>query len=221
MKDYLHNEIGVKCPVGIGGHWNPVQLKLQAACLDYIDKHAYWDHPKFPHNAWDINDFRIHNKSILTDKDRGLIGSLLRTKNQEPNMPFVVSEWNHCYPNKYAYETPVLLAQEAVKSDWDGLFQFAWEESIKGLPNYDNINSYFNISSNAQQLILCSFGSRIFLGNASYTVIPAQGGIQIIIASRDGAKQTIFVGEVKNTGSGWDRSRRFDWGTSPTLMRKQ
>ncbi len=74
MKDFLHNEVGIKCPVGIGGHWNPAQLKLQKECLDYVDRHAYWDHPQFPHKAWDMNDFTIHNKSMLAYKNLGIVG---------------------------------------------------------------------------------------------------------------------------------------------------
>lgn len=202
MRAYLRDTVGVKVPIGIGGHWNQAQLKLQQECLDYVDKHAYWDHPQFPRKSWDINDFRIHNKSILADKNRGIIGSLLRTKNKELKMPFVVSEWNHCYPNQFAYETPLLLAEEAEKNDWDALFQFAWAHSEKDLANYSDLNSYFNINPNAQQLILCSYGSRIFLkGLSPQDTVPK-------------------VGEIKNTNSGWNASGRFDWGAAPALMKK-
>ena len=202
MKDFLRKETGVKCPVGIGGHWNKEQLEIQAECLDYIDKHTYWDHPKFPHKAWDINDFRIHNKSILADKNLGIIGGLkvIASEAKQSNKPYVVSEWNHCYPNPYAYETPTLLAFTARQEDWDALFQFAFSHGWGGNTNYDNIDSYFNINPNAQQLILCSYGSRIFLKGEN-PMIPK-------------------VGQIKNTNSGWGASGRFNWGTAPTLMQK-
>lgn len=206
MKDFLHNEIGVKCPIGIGGHWNPAQLRLQQECLDYVDKHAYWDHPQFPHKLWDMNDFRINNKSLLADKNLGIIGAIkkasviARSETTKQSLPFTVSEWNHCYPNQYAYETPVALAREAAKNDWDALFQFAWSHSEKDLTNYDNVNSYFNINPNAQQLILCSYGSRIFLKGLS--------------------PHPVKVGEIKNTNSGWNDLGRFNWGTAPTLLKQ-
>ncbi len=198
MRAYLRDTVGVKVPVGIGGHWNPAQLKLQKECLDYVDKHGYWDHPKFPHKSWDMKDFRMNNKSMLTDKNLGIIGEF--KKCAPKGMPYVLSEWNHCYPNKYAYETPVALAREAAKNDWDALFQFAWSHSEKDSTNYDNINSYFNINPNAQQLILCSYGSRIFLKGEN--------------------PQIPKVGEIKNTNSSWNASGKFDWGTAPTLMQK-
>jgi hypothetical protein len=198
MKDFLHNEIGIKCPVGIGGNWNPAQLTLQKECLDYVDKHGYWDHPQFPNKSWDRNDFRMHNRSLLADKNLGIIGEF--KKNAPKNIPYVISELNHCYPNLYAYETPTLLAKTARQEDWDGLFQFAWAHSKKDLTNYYNINNYFNINPNAQQLILCSYGSKIFL-NGKNPNIP-------------------FIGQIKNTDSGWNTAGTFKWGTSPTLFKQ-
>ena len=198
MKDYLHNEISIKCPVGIGGHWNPAQLKIQKECLDYVDKHGYWDHPQFPHKDWDMNDFRMNKKSMLADKDLGIIGQF---KNSAPkNMPYVISEWNHCYPNPYAYETPTFLAATARQKDWDALFQFAFSHIWDPEKGFGAIYSYFDINTNAQQLILCSYGSRIFLKGANPSMPK--------------------VGQIKNTNSGWNASGRFDWGTAPTLLKQ-
>ncbi len=224
MRAYLRDTVGVKVPIGIGGHWNPTQLKLQQECLDYVDKHAYWDHPQFPRKSWDMNDFRIHNKSILADKNRGIIGGLtvIASEAKQSNMPFVLSEWNHCYPNQYAYETPLLLAEEAKKNDWDALFQFAWAHSGKDLANYSDLNSYFNINPNAQQLILCSYGSRIFLDfkgdvlkrvHSTYSDSYVEVGCPFL-------GRPLGIGEIKNTNSGWNSKGRFDWGTAPTLMKK-
>jgi len=198
MRAYLRDTVSIKVPIGIGGHWNPTQQKLQKECLDYVDKHGYWDHPQFPHKSWDNSDFRMHKKSMLADKSLGLIGEF--KKSAPKGMPYVISEWMHCYPNPYAYETPVLLASTARQEDWDALFQFAFSHGWGGNTNYDNIDNYFNINPDAQQLILCSYGSRIFL-KAEKPVIPK-------------------VGQIKNTGSGWNASGRFDWGTAPTLFKQ-
>jgi hypothetical protein len=83
-------------------------------------------------------------------------------KNANPK-PYTITEWNHCYPNQYAYETPILIASEALKNGWDGLFQFNFSNGWAIQPDFDNINNYFSIISNAQQLILCSLGSLIYL----------------------------------------------------------
>jgi hypothetical protein len=135
---------------------------------------------------------------MLADKNLGLVGEFKR--NAPKGMPYVISEWMHCYPNPYAYETPTLLASTARQEDWDALFQFAFSHGWGGNTNYDNIDSYFNINPNAQQLILCSYGSRIFLKGED-PKIPT-------------------VGKIKNTNSGWNASGRFDWGTAPSLFKQ-
>jgi len=220
IKNYLKNEVGVKVPVGCGAQGNKIQVKVQEETLDYIDLHAYWDHPTFPGKPWDMNNFRIHNKSIFTDKNLGIIGFL--KYNPSILKPRVLSEWNHCYPNQYAFETPLLLATEAKKNDWDALFQYAFAHGWDSEKTYDDIQSYFDINSNAQQLILCSFASRIFLSD----VIPAKAGIQPAFEInkecsiiKDG-NYTIKVGPIKNTNSGWNASGRFNWGTEPTLLKQ-
>ena len=68
MTNYLKSTLNVKIPItGIGGYTRPADISTQEAC-DFIDTHAYWDHPRFPNKRWDRNDFRIHNKSIIKDK---------------------------------------------------------------------------------------------------------------------------------------------------------
>ncbi len=198
MHAYLRHAIGIKVPISIGGACNPTQWELEQECLDYVDIHGYWDHPRFPHKQWDVNDFFMHNKPMSTNSNPGIIGEF--KKYSPKNIPYVISEWNHCYPNPYAYETPVLLASIARQEDWDALFQFDFAQGWQSRSNFDNISNYFDINSNAQQLILCSYGSKIFVKNKD-AYIPK-------------------VGQIKNTNSGWDKSGRFNWGTGPTLLKQ-
>ncbi len=163
----LREEIVTKIPItGIGGFWASEDMEAMQEC-DFLDKHAYWDHPRFPNKPWDKNDFRIHNKSILNDPNLGIIGPLVIASREaaKQSKPFTVTEWNHCYPNQYAYETPLLLSATAHQNDWDALFQFAFSHGWETNPELDNIQSFFDAMPNAQQLILCSLSSYIFLKN--------------------------------------------------------
>jgi hypothetical protein len=218
MKNYLKNEIGVKVPIGCGGHWNRGHLEIQEEVLDYIDRHAYWDHPTFPGKPWDMNNFRIQNKSIFSNENLGIIG-VLKYKPSIPK-PRILSEWNHCYPNQYAFETPLFLANEANKNNWDALFQFAFAHSWDINKTFDDIHSYFDINSNAQQLILCSFASRILLSDVTAKVkIQPTFEINKECAIIKYGNYTIKVGPIKNTNSSWDASSRFNWGIAPTLIK--
>ena len=100
MRDLLKNNLKVKIPV-TGNAFS--DEKSQKNC-DFIDDHDYWDHPRFPHKFWDKNDFIIDNKSTLQDTPLGLIDTI--QKSYTSNKPRTVTEWNHCYPSQYAYETP-------------------------------------------------------------------------------------------------------------------
>jgi hypothetical protein len=157
MLSFLKNEIGLKIPItGMGGITDSHDISAQINC-DFIDKHTYWDHPTFPGSQWNLNEFRIHNKSALKDKELGIVS--IFKKYTLPNKPYTSTEWNHCYPNQYSYETPALFAYEARKSGWDAVFQFAFA----GVPiETDKITNYFDIISNPQQLLLCSVGSLIY-----------------------------------------------------------
>lgn len=193
MTNFLKNGCSVKVPItGIGGYWRPEDIQAQEVC-DFLDSHTYWDHPQFPHRPWDDNDFLIHDRSMLLDKDLGIIGTL---KNRQPslkNKPYTVSEWNHCYPNRFAYEAPLLLAAEAHLSDWDGLFQFAFKHGLSASQTYDNIDYYFDTMNNPQQLILSSLASVVFLRTVEMEREINSGILLIRSTEIDGA-----IGFVKN-----------------------
>jgi hypothetical protein len=166
MLAFLKNEAGVKVPVtGMGGYTCNNDVNAQINC-DFIDRHAYWDHPHFPNSGWDRDNFRIHGKSMLKDKKLGMVSDL--RKNPAPEKPRTMTEWNHCYPNQRSYETPVLMAIEAVKSKCDGLFQFAYKHSLPDEYRPDNIDSYFDIIASPQQLILMSVAGLVYLRDAAF-----------------------------------------------------
>lgn len=165
MTGYLKDEIGVKVPItGIGGFSDQDNVTTQESA-DFLDVHTYWDHPKFPNKPWDRDDFTIHNKSMILDEKLGMVGSILSRVPSPRTKPFTITEWNHCYPNQYAYESPLLLAPKAYNEDWDGLFQFAFADGWGDEPRLDMIRSYFDIIANSQQLILDSIAGRIYLSS--------------------------------------------------------
>lgn len=191
--DFLKNEIGVKVPItGIGGYGRSEDLIAQQPC-DFIDAHSYWDHPKFPNKSWDIDDFRIDNKSMIEDEKLGILNSLSNRAPFKNLKPYTVTEWNHCYPNQYAYETPTLLAAEANKAGWDGLFLFAYSHGWDYQPHYNDIHSYFDAIANPQKLILCAISSYIFNKTDDSTVTVKNGYYQLDSSQVKGA-----AGAIKN-----------------------
>jgi hypothetical protein len=91
--------------------------------LDYIDGHAYWQHPDFPLQPWDPVNWRVPNISLVnTLDDANTISGLARQRIQ--GRPFTVTEYNHPQPNYYGSEAPLLLAAYAAYQDWDGFWLF-------------------------------------------------------------------------------------------------
>lgn len=250
MRIFLKNNLKIKVPIGVGGHWLHESWNAQDDESNFVDRHAYWDHPEFPNQSWNMDDFKIHNKSAILDNNLGIINQLI--KSQPKDKPYMVTEWNHCYPNRYTYETPILLACTATKNNWDGLCQFAFSHGWNFEPDFNDIHSYFDTISNPQKLILTSLGGLIFLKEANVENVLKEGifsasspslnavvgfiknkpqilGPFIITANQDGAvvllnknNKYILLGisEVGNSESGWNSEGKFSWGKAPVFLKR-
>ncbi|MBN1586477.1 MAG: hypothetical protein JW937_03495 [Candidatus Omnitrophica bacterium] len=179
MERFLRVEAGVQVPVtGISGYPLPENLRTQED-LDYVDAQAFWDYPQFPDKAWDRSDFRIHNESIFGKEgeaeETGLLAGLIEKEVRDK--PFTVSEWNHCYPNTFSWETPVLLAHTARERGWDAVFQYNFANSADSYEYASAVNDYFEIAANPQQLLLCSLGSLVYLGKEELKKTVSETGI--------------------------------------------
>ena len=263
MTTYLNNVCFVKVPItGIGGCFLNEDVAAQEFC-HFIDTHDYWDHPYFPPGKGGYHNFSIKNTSLLQEDflkiPQNILSDKGRNLNTDKSKPFTISEWNHCFPNKYAYETPSYLAAIALKNDWDGLFQFAFSHGWKLYPVLNKIESYFDIIANPQQLLLNSVSSYIFLKSENIEIAPQElshsikssssagiygfikdqsiktkhfnitsnqnGSILLIALDNRSLEQSqkillVTLSEVKNTDSEWDESGKYQWGKSPTLLKK-
>ena len=161
MMAYLKNDLGVKVPI-VGTNWNvgPADLAVQNR-LDYIDNHAYWDHPSFPHQPWDSRDWLINNTPMVKTTDGGTIAPLMAAVAAK-NKPYTISEYNHAFPNRYQTEAMLFIAAYASFHDVDGLMLFDYNGSSEDW-EIDKVNGYFNINRNTAMMALapsCAFAYR-------------------------------------------------------------
>ena len=162
--NYLKNDLYIKIPV-TGSSFGPYEAQTT---MDFIDHHSYWDHPKFPNKPWDKNDFTIKDKSTLQDNAVAYSNDIIK-KYPATNKPKTLTEWNHCYPNQYAYETPLILAAEARKNNINALFQFAFKHHL--YPAHKKQLDFMDIDNNYQQLILNYFASYIYLKDENISTL--------------------------------------------------
>lgn len=97
--------------------------RLSHQDMDYLDEHFYVDHPDFPGQAWDPNNWRIRNHG-LSDTDLPRLQQLAWLR--DPERPLVISEFNQAWPNRQGAEILPAITGLALQQDWDGLFLFAY-----------------------------------------------------------------------------------------------
>ena len=147
MYDFLKNEIGVKVPItGTNALVGPADVFMQQD-LDYIDDHAYWNHPRFPNEAWSTTDWFIDNESLLNHAQMGTISGLFGGLAME-GKPYTISEYNHPFPNRYHYEMFPVLAAHASYHDADGLMFFQYHGGSNDNWEEDFIPGFFGIHRN-------------------------------------------------------------------------
>ena len=125
MYDYLRNEVGAHCLITGSNYFGPVADVISNARLDFIDRHAYWDHP----DGGFTPECVFTNKSMIRELDgkKSIITELARYRVSKK--PMVVSEWNFCWPNEYITEGPLLMAAYSCFQDWNGMMLFTMEDA--------------------------------------------------------------------------------------------
>ena len=163
MKDYIQKDLGAKSPVACSQAWlGGLGGVLRESRMDWVDMHAYWQHPNFPHKSWDPNDWTIENTAMVREYNGGTIPHL--AQHRVEGKPFTVTEYNHPAPNDYATETMPLIASYAAWQDWDGIFLFDYHGSNDKWDS-DKIVSYFSSSSDPNKMAALPAASLIFLGD--------------------------------------------------------
>ena len=139
----------------------PVLGELEAdAGMDFMDAHAYWDHPQFWNivGGWsEVAYAPMDNKAQLKAPFKGSLLFNLSHAAVE-GKPLIVTEWNDCFPNEYRLEGPVLMAAYASLQDWDGMLQFATGPALPGTRPENN----FDINRRPDNEALYQAGALVF-----------------------------------------------------------
>jgi hypothetical protein len=134
MENYLKG-LGVKVPISGSNHWYNVAADVKSnAVLDYIDRHRYWDHPKYGYGT----DIVFEDQPMVKFPEEALPNNFAYYR--VAGMPFVISEWNCCFPNEYRAEGPMIMAAYAALQDWDAVLQFSFAAGGWGKVMQDNFD---------------------------------------------------------------------------------
>ncbi len=126
--------------------------------MDFIDGHAYWQHPRFPGRPWDAGNWTVEQLAMVDHPERATLPRLAAER--LAGKPFTVSEYNHPAPNDYQAECIPMLAAYAAAQDWDGIWLYTY--SHESDVHRARLNSYFDIDQNPAKWGFMRAGAEIF-----------------------------------------------------------
>jgi hypothetical protein len=158
MRLFLKQELGVEAAIiDTQASYGGIAGTYRESFNDFVDMHAYWQHPRFPGRPWDSANWTIPNTPMAADPRGGNLAGLgiYRVAGQA----FTVSEYDHPAPSHYAAEMFPMLASYAALQDWDGLFQFDW-----GGTSADSrrITGYFSLQQHPAKLAFLPAAALMF-----------------------------------------------------------
>lgn len=158
MREFLKKDLGVQAQIiDTQASYGDIAGIHRESFNDFIDMHAYWQHPRFPGKPWDGSNWLIANTPMV-DHPEG--GNFLRLAPYRlAGKPFTVSEYDHPAPSHYAAEMFPLMASFAALQDWDGLFQFDWGGTDA---DQQRINGYFALQQHPAKLAFLPAAAMLF-----------------------------------------------------------
>ncbi|MGN6366805.1 MAG: hypothetical protein ACTHN5_00810 [Phycisphaerae bacterium] len=164
LRDDLHAQAPITGTIGLGALGTLSQSKM-----DFVDAHAYWQHPHFPGKPWDPHNWLVPNTPLVDSPAFGTMPGLAAIR--VASKPFTVTEYNHPAPSDWREECIPELATIAALQDWDAVFLFAYSHTV----NYerDHVNSFFDLEGDPAKMLLLPAAARIFLSGAVQPLPPA------------------------------------------------
>lgn len=164
MRDCIRDEIKCAAPVICSqASYGNLAGALRESRMDFVDMHAYWQHPGFPNRPWDTNDYRIGNTPMVRDGGAGTLFDLARYRVE--GKPFTVTEYDHAAPNEWAAEMIPMIFTFAAAQDWDGVFLFAYDHSNKAWDR-QHINGFFDQAAHLGKKAFLPAAAKLFLSGA-------------------------------------------------------
>lgn len=106
--------------------------------MDYVDSHSYWDHPQFVGRAWGLPE-KYRNTSAMSETlplPRTIMGA------RQFGKPFMCTEYNFTFPNRYRAEAGPIMGAYAALQDWDGLYRFAFAHKAEVIPGQQPMHRF-------------------------------------------------------------------------------
>lgn len=132
QRDFLHKEIGSDVLTTDLNFISEYALNGVRAELPVVDMHAYWDHMRLlVPGRW----APPQGYTQLSALGQGAAHVRIPMPSRVFGRPYVLTEVNCCYPNRYRTEYAPMFGGYAALQDWDGIYRFAWSHAKETLDN--------------------------------------------------------------------------------------
>ncbi len=171
---FLKRDVGVKVPITasqITYHGAPIV----AATCDYVDIHAYWQHPHFPGKPWDPENWTVANTPMEREPVKNCMSE--RATWRIFGRPFTMSEWNIPAPHDGAASCVPFGALYCALQDWDGVFFFDYNSDNKHW-NAEGITGFFSFVGHTHKLAgMAAFANMYRRGDLAPLAGQVAGGL--------------------------------------------
>jgi hypothetical protein len=158
MRSFIKSDLGSGALVTGTIVFGPLGLYAQSD-MDFIDSHAYWQHPRFPGRPWDAENWLIDQKPMTNYPDEATVFDLAAER--LGNKPFTLSEYNHPAPLDSQAECVPIIASFAAVQDWDGVWLYTYSHGSDEWER-EYMYSYFDVDTNPAKWGFIRAGSAIF-----------------------------------------------------------
>lgn len=158
MNRFLKDDLRVRAPIAgtIVGCSTPNLM----AELDWVDTHAYWQHPNFPVRPWDTENWIVENKSMVNERGGTLPGLALK---RVAGKPHACTEYNHPAPNTYSSEGMLLLAAYAALQDWDAIYAYSYAHTRNNGWDLRKFSGFFDVDQHPTKMATFPAAAALFL----------------------------------------------------------
>jgi Carbohydrate binding domain len=158
MRRFVKQDLGCRAMVTGTIVFGPLGLYGQSD-MDFIDTHAYWQHPRFPGRPWDPGNWLISQKPMV---DHPAEATLFRLAAERlADKPLTVTEYNHPAPQDSQAACVPVITSFAAAQDWDGIWLYTYSHSSNAWDE-EAMSSYFDIDMNPAKWGFMRAGACIF-----------------------------------------------------------
>ena len=191
---------GVKTLLTDQNFLDRLALAEARSLYDFVDNHAYWDHPRFAGKAWSLPVIPNQRNAVAAASNVPAATFPTRLFGK----PFTVSEFDYANPNQFRAAGPALAAAAAAFQDWDALFPFAYAHSNGSVSDPNRTDGFFDIATDPVKAFSQRIGANLFLSGGISPAKSAFAGIMTDPLRKGGGAEApeafVELGYLARTG---------------------